>query len=57
MTTPLPHHPITSPSRWHSVLAIIHFELQESLRTRFLLVTLVVFFVGTLIYMHAIGLA
>ena len=53
-TTPPPHL-LPPPSPWQPVWEIIRFELRESLRTRFLLATFAMFFVGTLLYMHTTG--
>jgi len=56
MTTHPPTHPSTpSPSPWQPVWEIIRFELQESLRTRFVLIAFGVFFACGLLVMHVNG--
>ncbi|MUG96926.1 hypothetical protein F7734_33130 [Scytonema sp. UIC 10036] len=54
MTTHPPIHPSTTSS-WRSIGEIIRFELQESLRTRFLLGAFGVFFALQLIGIHLSG--
>ncbi|WOD41501.1 hypothetical protein RRF56_11920 [Nodosilinea sp. E11] len=58
MTTHPPAHPSThspTPSPWQPVWEIIRFELQESLRTRALLLGFGFFFVVGLVTMHRLG--
>jgi ABC-2 type transport system permease protein len=55
MTTHPSTHPPTHPSPWQPVGEIIRFELQESLRTSFVLLSLGFFFALGLLVMHVMG--
>lgn len=50
-----PHSPTTQTSPWQPVWEILRFELQDSLRTRFVLLAFGFFLVVGLVVMHVKG--